>query len=143
MTLLDKHPQRPGAGQPAESSECLTAVVIENDPYARAQLKDMLENAGYATDTFDDGSEGARAVLAIQPDLVTTDITLRGMDGLEATRRLRAAGSETHIIVISALHDEAVKVSAFTAGADDYVTKPFRPRELRARIDAVTRRINR
>ncbi|WJS91208.1 response regulator transcription factor [Microbacterium testaceum] len=140
MTLLDK---RSEPTSPSNFSACATAVVVDDDPHVRSVLTRIFESAGYATDAFDNGAEGARAALAIRPDLVTMDLTLPGMDGIEAIRRIRSAGSSAHIIVISGLHDDADKVSAFDAGADDYVTKPFRSRELRARIDAVTRRLNR
>ncbi len=140
MTLTDKHP---GPSNSVSFAACPTAVVVDDDPHVRSLLKHILESAGYATDAFEDGGEGASAVLAIRPDVVTMDITLPGIDGIEAIRRLRSAGSSAHVIVISGLHNDADIVSAFDAGADDYVTKPFRSRELRARIDAVARRLNR
>lgn len=140
MSLLRNQPESTNR---ASFSDCPTAVVVDDDPHVRSLLKQILESAGYATDTFDNGAEGARAALAIRPDLITMDVTLPGMDGIEAIRRVRAAGAGTHIIVVSGLHDDADKISAFDAGADDYVTKPFRPRELRARVDALTRRLSR
>ncbi len=126
-----------------DASHCPTAVVIEDDEYVRALLVETLESAGYATDGCADGDTGVETVLATSPDLVTVDMNLRGIDGLEAIRRIRAAGATTHIIVISGLQDEADKIIGFTTGADDYVTKPFRVRELRARVDALTRRATR
>lgn len=119
---------------------CPTAVVIEDDADVRALLRQTLEAAGYATDACSDGAEGVETILATSPDLVTVDIDLPGIDGLEVIRRVRAAGLDTHIIVVSGQQDEPDKLLGFTAGADDYVTKPFRLRELRARVDAVSRR---
>lgn len=119
---------------------CPTAVVIEDDAQVRALLTQTLEAAGYATDACPNGVEGIETILATSPDLVTVDIDLPGIDGLEVVRRVRAAGLATHIIVVSAQDDESATLLGFTTGADDYVTKPFRIRELRARIDAVSRR---
>jgi len=121
-------------------ADCRTAVVIDGDERIRAQLVQTLEAAGYATDACANGIEGVETVLATSPDLVTVEVNLLGIDGILVIRRIREAGSTAHIIVISGLQDESDKILSFTAGADDYVTKPFRPRELRARIDAVTRR---
>lgn len=126
-----------------DASHCPTAVVIEDDDDVRALLVEILESAGYATDACTDGAAGVETVLATSPDLVTVDVNLPGIDGLEAVRRIRSAGATMHIIIISGLQDEADKVFGFTAGADDYVTKPFRVRELRARVDALTRRATR
>jgi len=129
--------------EPPGFSPCLTAVVIDAEEAARTVLVHTLEAAGYATDACAEGAEGVETVLATSPDLVTVDLNLPGMDGVEVIRRIRAAGATPHVAVISASQDEADKVLGFTAGADDYITKPFRIREFRARIDAVTRRLTR
>lgn len=115
------------------------AVVIEDDDLVRAMLVDLFESAGFAAHGFDSGGTGIQAVTDLNPAVTTIDINMPGIDGIETTRRVRAV-SDTHIIVISALTDEADAVLALSAGADDFVAKPFRARELRARVDAALRR---
>lgn len=116
-----------------------TAVVIEDDEIVRNLLVDLFESAGFRTIGAESGADGIDAVVAHDPLITTVDINMPGIDGLETTRRVRAR-SGTHIIVVSALTDEADAVLALSAGADDFVAKPFRAREFRARIDAVLRR---
>jgi DNA-binding response OmpR family regulator len=116
-----------------------TAVVIEDDDVVRELLVDILDGAGLRTIAVDNGADGVRAAVEHRPVITTVDINMPGLDGLEATRRIRAR-SATHIIVVSALTDEADAVLALSAGADDFVAKPFRAREFRARIDSVLRR---
>jgi DNA-binding response OmpR family regulator len=117
-----------------------TAVVIEDDEIVRELLVDILDGAGLHTIAVDNGADGVRAAVEHNPLITTVDINMPGIDGLEATRRIRARSS-THIIVVSALTDEADAVLALSAGADDFVAKPFRAREFRARIDSVLRRV--
>lgn len=117
-----------------------TAVVIEDDEIVRELLVDILDGAGLHTIAVDNGADGVRAAVEHNPLITTVDINMPGIDGLEATRRIRAR-SATHIIVVSALTDEADAVLALSAGADDFVAKPFRAREFRARIDSVLRRV--
>lgn len=116
-----------------------TAVVIEDDEIVRNLLVDLFESAGFRAFGAESGAEGIDAVVAHDPLITTVDINMPGIDGLETTRRVRDR-SGTHIIVVSALTDEADAVLALSAGADDFVAKPFRAREFRARIDAVLRR---
>lgn len=123
---------------PAE--ELKTAVIIEDDPEIRHILSDVLESAGFSTVSVGNGIDGVRAVLTYQPLLATIDVNMPGIDGFEAARRIRAAQSDTYIIMLTGLNDEADVVAGLGAGADDYLLKPFRPRELRARVDAVLRR---
>ncbi|MFA7498784.1 MAG: response regulator transcription factor, partial [Leucobacter sp.] len=99
----------------------------------------MPEAAGLTTFVADNGLDGVRLVLEQQPFLVTLDVNMPGIDGFEAARRIRE-GSTAYIIMISALDGESDAVLGLTSGADSYLTKPFRPRELRARIDAIMRR---
>lgn len=115
------------------------AVVIEDDAVVRDLLVDLFESAGFRAVGTSTGSEGIDAVAEHDPLITTVDINMPGIDGLETTRRIRDR-SGTHIIVVSALTDEADAVLALSAGADDFVAKPFRAREFRARIDAVLRR---
>ena len=120
--------------------ELKTAVIIEDDPEIRHILSDVLESAGFSTVSVGNGIDGVRAVLTYQPLLATVDVNMPGIDGFEAARRIRAAKSDTYIIMLTGLNDEADVVAGLGAGADDYLLKPFRPRELRARVDAVLRR---
>ncbi|MFC7788647.1 response regulator transcription factor [Microbacterium sp. MAHUQ-60] len=116
-----------------------TAVVVEDDPDVRHLLAEVLESAGFSTIAVDNGIDGVRAVLAHQPLITTLDVNMPGIDGFEAARRIRAQ-SDTLIIMLTALDEEADVVLGLSAGADVYLNKPFRPRELRARIDALLRR---
>jgi DNA-binding response OmpR family regulator len=117
-----------------------TAVVIEDDDVVRELLVDIFESAGFRAVGTASGAEGIEAVLEHDPLITTVDINMPGIDGLETTRRIRDR-SATHIIVVSALTEEADAVLALSAGADDFVAKPFRVREFRARVEAVLRRI--
>lgn len=116
-----------------------TAVIIEDDPEIRHILSDVLESAGFSTVSVGNGIDGVRAVLTYKPLLTTLDVHMPGIDGFEAARRIRAQ-SDTYIIMLTGLQDEADVIAGLGAGADDYLLKPFRPRELRARVDAVLRR---
>lgn len=117
-----------------------TAVVIEDDEVVRELLVDIFESAGFRAFGAATGAEGIAAVIEHDPLITTVDINMPGIDGLETTRRIRDR-SATHIIVVSALTEEADAVLALSAGADDFVAKPFRAREFRARIDSVLRRV--
>lgn len=116
-----------------------TAVIVEDDPDVRNLVAKVLESAGFSTITAENGIDGVRAVFTHQPLITTLDVSMPGIDGFEAARRIRA-GSDTYIIMLTALDDEADIVVGLSTGADEYLKKPFRPRELRARIDAVLRR---
>lgn len=124
-----------GEDAPTASS----AVIIEDDAVVRDLLVDIFESAGFRAFGAASGAEGIEAVAEHEPLITTVDINMAGIDGLETTRRIRDR-SGTHIIVVSALTDEADAVLALSSGADDFVAKPFRAREFRARIDAVLRR---
>lgn len=122
-----------------DSPPLKTAVVVEDDPDVRHLLAEILEAAGFSTISVGNGIDGVRAVLTYQPLITTLDVTMPGIDGFEAARRIRAQ-SDTYIIMLTALDDEADVVLGLGAGADEYLNKPFRPRELRARIEALLRR---
>ncbi|MFF7681965.1 response regulator [Microbacterium sp. NPDC007973] len=124
----------------SDSSELLkTAVIVEDDPDIRHLLVEVLESAGFSTVSVGNGIDGVRAVLAYQPLITTLDVNMPGIDGFEAARRIRQQ-SDTYIIMLTGLEEEADVVLGLGAGADEYVVKPFRPRELRARIEALLRR---
>ncbi|HYP73112.1 MAG TPA: response regulator transcription factor [Microbacterium sp.] len=116
-----------------------TAVVIEDDTEVRHMLAEVLEAAGFSTISVGNGIDGIRAVETYQPLITTLDVNMPGIDGFEAARRIRAR-SDTYIVMMTGLGDEADVVLGLAAGADEFITKPFRPRELRARIEALLRR---
>ncbi|VXB82035.1 DNA-binding response regulator [Arthrobacter sp. 9AX] len=115
------------------------AVVIEDDDDIRSSLTGLLQQSGFAVHARSSGFEGVEAVRKHEPDVVTVDLGLADFDGIEALRRIRTF-SDAYLIILAARPDEADAVLAFTAGADDYLPKAFRPRELRARIAAMLRR---
>ncbi|MBD7958837.1 response regulator transcription factor [Microbacterium sp. Sa4CUA7] len=116
------------------------AVVIDDDDDVRGLLAEVLTSAGFAVTAVDNGTDGVAAVLAYRPVVTTVDVNMPGIDGFEVTRRIRATGNDTYVVVITALTDEADAVLSFGVGADDVVVKPFRVRELRARFLALLRR---
>ena len=117
----------------------LVAVVVEDDADVRNLLSAILTEAGFACVTAATGLEGITAIREHQPILTTLDISLPGIDGFEVARRIRTF-SNTYMIMVSARDEEIDTLMGLDAGADDYLTKPFRPRELRARIEAMLRR---
>ncbi|MCR2784950.1 MULTISPECIES: response regulator transcription factor [unclassified Microbacterium] len=116
------------------------AVVIEDDTDVRHLLIEILTSAGFTVTAAENGIDGIAAVVAYDPVITTIDVDMPGIDGFEVTRRIRAQGSDAYVVLITALTDEADAVLGFGVGADDVVTKPFRPRELRARLLALLRR---
>jgi DNA-binding response OmpR family regulator len=115
------------------------AVVIEDDADIRNLLVAILDQAGFSCHSCESGQAGIEAVRTYDPILTTLDISLPGIDGFEVARQIRAFSS-TYIIMLSARDEEIDTLMGLDAGADDYLTKPFRPRELRARIEAMLRR---
>lgn len=119
--------------------ETRRAVVIEDEDDIRTLLVAMLEQAGFDVFGAADGAEGLALVRQHDPLVTTLDVNMPGMDGFEVAKRIRAQ-SATYIVMLSARTEEIDALQGLEAGADDYVAKPFRPRELRARIDAMLRR---
>ena len=115
------------------------AVVIEDEVDIRHLLEEVLQQAGFQVIATGNGPDGLEAVRAHSPVVVTLDVNMPGMDGFEVARRIRAF-SDTYIVMLTALQEEIDTLEGLRAGADDYLTKPFRPRELRARIEAMLRR---
>ena len=115
------------------------AVVIEDDADIRNLLEAILGQAGFTCYTAGTGPEGIEAIRRYEPILTTLDISLPGIDGFEVARQIRDFSS-TYIVMLSARDEEIDTLMGLDAGADDYLTKPFRPRELRARIEAMLRR---
>lgn len=116
-----------------------TAVVIEDDPEIRGLLEEILRSAGFLVVPASNGIDGVAAVVAHEPEITTVDVSMPGIDGYETTRRIREV-SDSYVFFITARSDEIDVLHGLELGADDFITKPFRPRELRARIDAMLRR---
>ncbi|MGO9896438.1 MAG: response regulator transcription factor [Bryobacteraceae bacterium] len=115
-------------------------LVVEDEPGIALGLEDDLKMEGYEVEVLGDGAEAARRARQAAFDLILLDVMLPGKDGFEVCRELRRAGLRTPILMLTARTQEAEKVLGFELGADDYVTKPFGTRELRARIKALLRR---
>jgi two-component system KDP operon response regulator KdpE len=120
-------------------SDVLRILVIDDEPAMVGAVAALVGSVGHRVSAAYDGSEGLRRHDADRPDLVILDLAMPGMDGLAVCTEIRRRGS-TPIIILSGEGQEAAKVEALDAGADDYVTKPFGKSELLARIRAVTRR---
>ncbi|HKD97441.1 MAG TPA: response regulator transcription factor [Micromonosporaceae bacterium] len=115
-------------------------LVVDDDATVSDVVRRYLERAGYAVALAADGPGALAAYERDQPDLVVLDLMLPGMDGLEVCRRLRTKSSGVPIIMLTALGEESDRVLGLQLGADDYVTKPFSPRELVLRVQSVLRR---
>src|SRR5512138_943894 len=115
-------------------------LLIDDEPSITNLVSAYLKPEGYEVYTASDGPSGLKAVRAFKPDLVLLDIMLPGLDGLELLTRLRRE-SDVYVILLTAKTEETDKVVGLSVGADDYVTKPFSPRELTARVKAALRRI--
>lgn len=115
------------------------ALVVEDDDDVRGLLEDVLRHAGFDVRSAATGREGAELARTEQPTVVTLDVGLPDIDGFEVLRRIRAA-SDAYIVMLTGHDEESDTLVALQSGADDYLTKPFRPRELRARIGAMLRR---
>ncbi|MFN7933726.1 MAG: response regulator transcription factor [Bryobacteraceae bacterium] len=118
-------------------------LVVEDDPGIALGLEEDLTLEGYAVESVGDGETALRRAREGGFDLIVLDVMLPGKDGFQVCRELRKSGGETPIILLTARTQEAEKVLGLQLGADDYVTKPFSPMELRARIEAVLRRAGR
>ena len=119
-----------------------TVLVVDDEPKIAQLARDYLEHAGFSVLLAGDGNSAVQATSVRNPDLVILDLGLPGIDGLEVMRRIRANGP-TPIVVLTARDTELDKLLGLELGADDYVTKPFSPRELVARVRAVLRRAER
>jgi two-component system alkaline phosphatase synthesis response regulator PhoP len=115
-------------------------LVIDDEPSIINLVSAYLKPEGYEVYTAADGNAGLKAAHAFKPDLIILDLMLPGMDGIELLSRLRRE-SDVYVIMLTARTDETDKIVGLSVGADDYVTKPFSPRELVARIKAALRRL--
>ncbi|MGV9005997.1 MAG: response regulator transcription factor [Brevundimonas sp.] len=119
-----------------------TVLVVDDDPHIRDLLTFALQKAGLATREAADGEAALADIARHRPDLVVLDINMPRMDGIETCRRIRADG-DLPILFLSSRDDEIDRILGMELGADDYVTKPFSPREVVARVAAILRRVNR
>lgn len=122
-----------------KQNERRVAVIIEDDADIRHLLETILSQAGFETVATGNGLDGVQAVRAHNPVVTTLDVSMPGIDGFEAAKRIREF-SDTYLVMLTARDEEIDTLQGLDAGADDYLTKPFRPRELRARIEAMLRR---
>jgi DNA-binding response OmpR family regulator len=116
-------------------------LIIEDDPNVAEVVKRYLERDGYAVESAADGLAGLELALSDPPDLVVLDLMLPSLGGLEVCRRLRTK-VPVPVIMLTARGEEVDRIAGLELGADDYVAKPFSPRELTARVKAVLRRAN-
>jgi two-component system response regulator ResD len=114
-------------------------LVVDDDPTVAEVVSGYLDRAGYVVERAGDGPEALARADAHWPDLVVLDLMLPGMDGLEVCRRMRGRGP-VPVIMLTARGDEDDRILGLEVGADDYVTKPFSPRELVLRVESVLRR---
>jgi DNA-binding response OmpR family regulator len=114
-------------------------VVVDDDPTVADVVGRYLVRDGHTVECVHDGQEALRRIAERQPDLVVLDLMLPGIDGLEVCRRLRERWP-IPVVMLTALGDETDRLAGFEIGADDYVTKPFSPRELAMRVRSVLRR---
>jgi len=115
-------------------------LVIDDEPSIINLVTAYLKPEGYEVYTAADGNAGLKSARAFKPDLIILDLMLPGIDGIELLSRLRRE-SDVYVIMLTARTDETDKIVGLSVGADDYVTKPFSPRELVARVKAALRRI--
>jgi DNA-binding response OmpR family regulator len=115
-------------------------LIVEDEPSIALALEDDLRREGYETELATDGESAAKQGKSGGFDLILLDVMLPGKDGFDVCRELRAAGIDTPIVLLTARAQESEKVLGFEVGADDYVTKPYSARELRARVKAHLRR---
>jgi two-component system alkaline phosphatase synthesis response regulator PhoP len=114
-------------------------LVVDDEPAIVEIVRDYLTDGGYRVSTAGSGDEALAQIRSIRPDLIVLDLGLPGLDGLDVTRTVRRS-SGVPIIILTARSDETDRVVGLELGADDYLVKPFSPRELLARVRAVLRR---
>lgn len=115
-------------------------LIVEDEIRLAEALAQIMREQKYMADTAYDGTDGLNCALSGQYDVIVLDVMLPGLNGFEVVRRLRAAKDTTPVLLLTARDEISDKVTGLDSGADDYMTKPFEPEELLARIRALTRR---
>ncbi|HJQ44462.1 MAG TPA: response regulator transcription factor, partial [Jatrophihabitantaceae bacterium] len=115
-------------------------LVVDDDDTVAGVVMNYLDRAGHEAQRLSDGDAALASVAQARPDLVVLDLMLPGVDGLEVCRQLRAADPNLPVIMLTALAEAEDRIAGLQLGADDYVTKPFSPRELVLRVESVLRR---
>ena len=115
-------------------------LIIDDDPDLRDLLRDYLQRQGMEVSVLHDAASLERRLERERPDLIVLDLMMPGVDGLTALRQLRATGDDIPVIMLTARADDVDRIVGLELGADDYLGKPFNPRELLARVQAVLRR---
>src|SRR4051812_49082591 len=118
-------------------------LVIEDDRAIRKALLQVFEPEGYTVTTAQDGAAGVAAFRESRPDMVILDLRMPHLNGQDVCKQIRSESQAVPIIIVTAASDEVDRVLLLELGADDYVTKPFSPKELLARVRAVLRRSKR
>lgn len=131
----------PGDRPPASIVDpgAMRALVVDDSATVRALLVELLREEGFAVRAVTNGTEAIADARTHEPDIVLLDLTLPGLDGIAVCERIRSF-SDAYILMLTARTDEADKLIGLSSGADDYLTKPFSPRELLARVRAILRR---
>lgn len=138
-----KAPSSPFASRPQDTMTTSRILLIEDEPGLQLTLTDLLTAEGYEVDTAADGNSGLEKALGHPYLLIVLDVMLPGMNGFDVCRELRKAGRSTAVLMLTARTQVADRVEGLKLGADDYLTKPFEPEELLARVEALLRRLNR
>jgi len=133
MTTAPQSPARP-------ASQVHRVLVVEDEEALALGMRDALQHAGFQVQVVHDGTTGLERIKAEEPDLVVLDLMLPGMSGLEILAQLRKERRDVRVVIVTALASESDLLKGFELGADDYVKKPFSPRELVARVEAQFRR---
>jgi DNA-binding response OmpR family regulator len=121
------------------NTETGRVLVVDDDETVRDVVRRYLEASGFTVEVAGDGTQGLRSFERSRPDLVVLDVMMPGINGLEVCRRMRQS-SQVPVVLLTALGEEEDRIAGLRLGADDYVTKPFSPRELALRVVSVLRR---
>ena len=120
-----------------------TILLVDDEPSIVQLARMYIEREGFQTESATDGEQALEAAARLKPALIVLDVMLPKLDGFEVCRTLRARGNPVPIIMLTARDEDIDKIIGLELGADDYLTKPFNPRELVARIKAILRRAER
>src|SRR6266581_8665182 len=130
---MDRHPDTAGGPAP------LRALVVDDEPPLVGLVTRYLEREGFRVQAAGDGQQAVELARTFEPEVIVLDLMLPRVDGIEACRQIRAF-SDAYIVMLTARAEEVDKLVGLSIGADDYLTKPFSPRELIARVRAMLRR---